>query len=60
MEDGTTYLNENIIMTLKISSEYIAHPSPSIIDNTKTVILADDGAATGVTLIAATRWMDRK
>jgi predicted phosphoribosyltransferase len=32
----------------------------SIIDNTKTVILADDGAATGVTLIAATRWIKNK
>jgi putative phosphoribosyl transferase len=27
------------------------------IDNTKTVILADDGAATGATLIAAARWI---
>ena len=30
------------------------------IDNTKTVILADDGAATGATLIAPTRWIKNK
>lgn len=85
MEDGTTYLNENIIMTLKISSEYIAQVKSeqineakrrrllylnkkdeksnlifNTIDNTKTVILADDGAATGATLIAATRWIKNK
>ena len=77
MEDGTAYMNENIIMTLKISSDYIAQiKSEQIneakrrrllylnkkdeksnlvfdtINNTKTVILADDGAATGATLIA--------
>lgn len=85
LEDGTTYLNENIIMTLKISSEYIAQVKSeqineakrrrllylnkkdeksnlifNTIDNTKTVILADDGAATGATLIAATRWIKNK
>ena len=85
MEDGTTYLNENIIMTLKISSEYIAQVKSeqineakrrrllylnkkdeksnlifNTIDNTKTVILADDGAPTGATLIAPTRWIKNK
>ena len=85
MEDGTTYLNENIIMTLKISSEYIAQVKSeqineakrrrllyfnkkdeksnlifNTIDNTKTVIIADDGAATGATLIAPTRWIKNK
>jgi predicted phosphoribosyltransferase len=85
MEDGTSYLNENVITTLKISQEYITQVKSkqineakrrrllynlgksdetslisSTIDNTKTVILADDGAATGVTLIAATRWIKNK
>jgi predicted phosphoribosyltransferase len=30
------------------------------IDNTKTAILTDDGAATGATLIAAARWLKNK
>ena len=86
MDDGTTYLNENIIMTLKISSEYIAQVKSeqineakrrrllylnkkdeksnlifNTIDNTKTVILADDGAPTGATLIVLpTRWIKNK
>ncbi|MFZ0328295.1 MAG: phosphoribosyltransferase family protein [Nitrososphaeraceae archaeon] len=85
MEDGTTYLNKDIIMALKISSEYIDQVKSeqideikrrrslyrnknddntsltyNTIDNTKTAILTDDGAATGATLIAAARWLKNK
>ncbi|MDQ3838346.1 MAG: phosphoribosyltransferase, partial [Thermoproteota archaeon] len=74
MEDGTTYLNDELIRELEISQEYIEKEKIeqireiksrySLYQNVrrreyqfgnKTVILADDGAATGATLIAAAR-----
>jgi putative phosphoribosyl transferase len=88
MEDGTTYLNDDLIRILNISSEYIAQVKSEQIEEikrrhllylnktnednsslahdiigkskSKTVVLADDGAATGATLIAAARWIKNK
>jgi putative phosphoribosyl transferase len=86
MEDGTTYLNDELVRMLNISQEYIdqakseqikeikrrrslyqnkaVEDNSSLIHNTmgksKTVFLADDGAATGATLIAAARWIKGK
>jgi putative phosphoribosyl transferase len=86
MEDGITYLNDKIISTLNISSEYIDQAkyeqieeikrrrflyqkksveedsglTHNIIGKSKAVILADDGDATGATLIAAARWLKGK
>jgi putative phosphoribosyl transferase len=80
MEDGTSYLNDELVRELEISQEYIQKEKAKQIeeikrrsslyrDNTrrmehdyhhlkdKTVILADDGAATGATVIAAARWI---
>lgn len=77
MEDGTTYLNDELVRILNISQEYIdeakseqieeikrrrslyqnkdIEDNSSLIQNTmaksKTVVLADDGVATGATLI---------
>ena len=85
-EDGTTYLNDELIRMLEISSEYIdkvkseqiveierrslLYRNKSIEDNSslthdiisksKIVVLADDGAATGATLIATARWIRNK
>jgi putative phosphoribosyl transferase len=74
MEDGTTYLNDELIRELEISQEYIEKEKIEQIGEIKrryslyrnvrrreyqfkdnTVILADDGAATGATVIAAAR-----
>ncbi len=80
MEDGTTYLNDELIRELEISQEYIEKEKIeqigeikhrySLYQNVgrrreyqfkdKTVILADDGAATGATIIAAARWIKKK
>jgi putative phosphoribosyl transferase len=76
MEDGTTYLNDELIRELEISQEYIEKEKIEQIGEIKrryslyrnvrrreyqfkdnTVILADDGAATGATVIAAARWI---
>jgi putative phosphoribosyl transferase len=76
VEDGTTYLNENLIKMLEIQSEYLEKVKKEQIDEIRRriglyrqpglgynisagsiVILADDGAATGATLIAAARWI---
>lgn len=79
MEDGTTYLNDQLIRELEISQEYIEKEKIeqigeikrrySLYQNVrrseyqfkdKTVILADDGAATGATIIAAARWIKKR
>jgi putative phosphoribosyl transferase len=78
MEDGTTYLDEELTRMLQITPEYLEKEKVEQIKeirrrNTlystckpfnqyhhieeKTVILVDDGAATGATLIAAARWL---
>lgn len=78
MEDGTTYLNDELIRELEISQEYIEKEKIEQIEEIKrryslyqnvrrreyqfkdkTVILADDGAATGATIIAAARWIKK-
>jgi putative phosphoribosyl transferase len=83
MEDGYTYLNDEIVRTLDIPKEYIEKEkadqikeikrrsevykndmknSISLDSNIKVkdnIILVDDGAATGATVIAAARWIKR-
>ena len=81
MEDGTTYLYEELISMLQINPEYLQKEKAEQIHEIrrrnilysiyrpinqyehhedKTVILVDDGAATGATLIAAARWLRMK
>jgi putative phosphoribosyl transferase len=80
MEEGMTYLNEDLVKTLDISSEYIEKEKAEQIEEIKrraalyrqqrqqanlqyklssqsSVIIADDGAATGATIIVAARWI---
>ena len=83
MEDGTTYIDLQLINDLQISSEYLekekleqiqeikrrialyrnneptrkGFSSSSSFLKDKTVVLVDDGAATGATIIAAARWI---
>ena len=78
MEDGTTYLNEEIVKTLDVSKEYIEQEKAKQIqeikrrtslyrgsqkryelNNMKNIVLVDDGAATGATVIAAAKWVRR-
>ena len=78
MEDGTTYLNEEIVRTLEVSKEYIEQEKAKQIqeikrrtsryrsskrdyelNDMKNIVLVDDGAATGATVIAACQ-MDKK
>jgi predicted phosphoribosyltransferase len=78
MEDGTTYLNEEIVRILEVSKEYIEQEKAKQIQeikrrtslyrgsrsyelsNMKNIVLVDDGAATGATVIAAARWIRRR
>jgi putative phosphoribosyl transferase len=78
MEDGTTYLNEEIVRILEVSKEYIEQEKSKQIqeikrrtslyrgsqryelNNMKNIVLVDDGAATGATVIAAARWIRRR
>jgi putative phosphoribosyl transferase len=88
MEDGTTYLNDELVRILNISQEYIdqvkseqieeikrrrllyqsrsktlednSSLTRNILGKSKTVVLVDDGVATGATLIAAARWVKGK
>lgn len=81
MEDGTTYLDKEIISILQLNPEYLEKEKAEQIQEIKrrkdlyrinrsfnpyehleekTVILVDDGAATGATLIAACRWLRMK
>lgn len=78
MEDGTIYLDEELISTFQITPAYLEKEKTERIEEIrrtnllysiyrpvkryehledKTVILVDDGAATGATLIAAARWL---
>lgn len=86
MEDGTTYIDQQLINDLQISSKYLEKEKLEQIQEIKrrtalyrnneptrkgfssssfsssflkdkTVILVDDGAATGATIIAAARWI---
>ena len=83
MEDGTTYIDQQLINDLQISLEYLekekleqiqeikrrtalyrnneptrkGFSSSSSFLKDKTVVLVDDGAATGATIIAAARWI---
>jgi putative phosphoribosyl transferase len=82
MEDGTTYIDQQLINDLQISLEYLEKEkleqiqeikrrtalyrnneptrkgfSSSSFLKDKTVVLVDDGAATGATIIAAARWI---
>jgi predicted phosphoribosyltransferase len=80
MEDGTLYINEQLINDFQISSEYLEKEKLEQLEEIKrrtilyckeprkdfssfvedkTVILVDDGAATGATIIAAARWIRR-
>jgi putative phosphoribosyl transferase len=78
MEDGTTYLNEEIVRVLEVSKEYLENEKARQIQEIKrrlllyrssqrnyelsdkrNIILVDDGAATGATIIAAARWIRR-
>lgn len=81
MEDGTTYLDEELTSMLQITPEYLEKEKVRQIEEIrrrnilysiyrpinqyerleeKTVILVDDGAATGATLIAAAKWLRMK
>ena len=83
-EDGTIYLNKNLIEELKISDEYVDkelsyqlqeirrlskmyyHGTKTLLDgkhitdNDKTIVIVDDGAATGSTIIATIRSLRKK
>jgi putative phosphoribosyl transferase len=78
MEDGTTYLNEEIVKILEVSREYIEQEKAKQIqeikrrtshyrgsqinyelNDMKNIVLVDDGAATGATVIAAAKWIRR-
>jgi predicted phosphoribosyltransferase len=79
MEDGTTYLNDDLVRDLEVNQEYMEREKEkqiseirrrkflyrsglygeTIKEKTNTVILTDDGAATGATLIAASRWIKK-
>jgi predicted phosphoribosyltransferase len=75
MKDNTLYLNNNLVKSLQITSNFIEREikikhdeikqRESIYKNQvegnkirgKNIILVDDGAATGATLIVASRWI---
>lgn len=78
MDDGTTYLNEQIVRVLEVLKEYIEKEEAKQIEeikrrsllyrssqtdyelsDKKNIVLVDDGAATGATIIAAARWIRR-
>jgi putative phosphoribosyl transferase len=78
MEDGTTYIDEELSNQLYISQEYVEKEKINQIEEIKrrnslyrksaleynfeerTVILVDDGAATGATVIVAARWIRKQ
>lgn len=81
MEDGSLYLDDFLVNSLKVSQQYIEREKqeqlqeierrrtlfrpPSSNNNEynlkdKTVVLVDDGIATGATVIAAARWIRKQ
>ena len=78
MEDGTTFLDQELIKFLSISEDYLAKEkayqigeirrrnllyrksAPGYNFQDKTVVLVDDGAATGATVIVAARWIRKQ
>jgi putative phosphoribosyl transferase len=86
MEDGTSYLDQELVNELQIPSEYIEKEKleqiqeikrrsqlyrggsgssiskynfDSSLLNNRTIVLVDDGAATGATLIVSAKWINR-
>ena len=93
MEDGTTYIDQQLVNDLQIPSEYIekekleqiqeikrrsqlyrgdsssisrtskynfgSFSSSSLLKNNRTIVLVDDGAATGATLIVSAKWINK-
>ncbi|HEU5120121.1 MAG TPA: phosphoribosyltransferase family protein [Candidatus Nitrosocosmicus sp.] len=77
-EDGTLYLNEDLIRDLGISSDYLEAEKSRQLEEIKrrksiylskeieldlkdqTVILVDDGAASGATIIVDSRWIKKQ
>ena len=77
MQDGTIFLNNELISALHVSSEYLESekqrqldeirrriqayrkPVPYAIKD-KTVIVVDDGIATGATIISTCRWLRKE
>src|SRR5919197_3594021 len=93
MEDGTTYIDQQLVNDLQIPSEYIekekleqiheikrrsqlyrgdsssisrtskynfgSFSSSSLLKNHRTIVLVDDGAATGATLIVSAKWVNQ-
>lgn len=82
MEDGTLFLNDELINELEIDKEYIEKEKARQLEeikrrkslyrdleetgkigfkiHDKTVVLIDDGAATGATIIAVARWIRKQ
>lgn len=77
MEDGSTFLNNDLITDLEVDKEYFEQEKMRQLEevnrrNTiyrglnepvkvqdRIVVLVDDGAATGATIIAAARWIKK-
>ncbi len=79
MEDGTTYLDEELISDLQIDSKYLEEEKQNQLEeiqrrkslyrksdvdydsiiNNKTIIVVDDGAASGSTVIVTARWIKK-
>jgi putative phosphoribosyl transferase len=78
MPDGSTYLDEFLVNSLKVPPGYIEEEKSAQLQEIKrriqlyrprsaeydisgrTVVLVDDGIATGATVIAAARWLKRQ
>lgn len=78
MQDGSVYLDSNLVESMKISNEYLEmekseqkkeidrrmglyRPEPREYKiKGRTVIIVDDGAATGATIIATARWLRKQ
>ena len=78
MDDGSLYLDDFLVDSLKVSPEYIQRETKEQLQEIerrkalfrptfreynikdRTVVLIDDGIATGATVIAAARWIRRR